>query len=73
MSRTSIGVELTVGNDKEGKGGVSFEPNTYACRPPGALHGPFKSERGCVLLEILLRSRLDPDHRRRLPVPSPSR
>jgi hypothetical protein len=43
--------DLTVGNDTEGKGGTSFEPNTYACRPPGAYHGPFKSEKGCLLLE----------------------
>lgn len=44
--------DLTVGNDANGEGGVSFGPNTYACRPPGALHGPFKSETGCMLLEI---------------------
>ena len=44
--------DLTVGNDANGKGGVSFKPNTYACRPPGAPHGPFKSEHGCMLLEI---------------------
>jgi hypothetical protein len=23
-----------------------------ACRPPGVYHGPFKSEKGCVLFEI---------------------
>ena len=44
--------DLTVGNDANGEGGESFQPNTYACRPPGAHHGPFKSENGCVLLEI---------------------
>ncbi len=44
--------DLTVGNDANGKGGTAFPPNTYACRPPGAPHGPFKSEKGCVLLEI---------------------
>ena len=44
--------DLTVGNDELGKGGESFKPNTYACRPPGALHGPFKSETGCMLMEI---------------------
>jgi hypothetical protein len=44
--------DLTVGNDAAGKGGESFAPGTYACRPPGAAHGPFKSNRGCVLLEI---------------------
>ena len=44
--------DLTVGNDEQGNGGTPFQPNTYACRPPGAAHGPFRSERGCVLLEI---------------------
>ncbi len=43
--------DLIVGSDENGKGGESFGPNTYACRPPGAWHGPFKSEGGCVLLE----------------------
>ena len=44
--------DLTVGNDENGEGGEAFAPNTYACRPPGAYHGPFKSEGGCILLEI---------------------
>ncbi|MDB5582025.1 MAG: cupin [Bradyrhizobium sp.] len=44
--------DLTVGNDENGNGGSSFKPGTYACRPPGAYHGPFKSETGCMLLEI---------------------
>ena len=44
--------DLTVGNDDRGNGGESFAPFTYACRPPGAYHGPFKSEKGCLLLEI---------------------
>ena len=44
--------DLTVGNDENGNGGESFRPNTYACRPPGAHHGPFKSEGGCVLFEV---------------------
>jgi ChrR Cupin-like domain len=44
--------DLIVGNDDTGRGGEAFAPNTYACRPPGAYHGPFKSERGCMLFEI---------------------
>ncbi|MGF1608431.1 MAG: hypothetical protein ACFCUQ_03480 [Kiloniellales bacterium] len=44
--------DLIVGNDRNGQGGEPFAPNTYACRPPGTLHGPFKSEGGCLLLEI---------------------
>jgi hypothetical protein len=43
--------DLTVGNDEQGKGGEAFEGYTYAVRPPGVYHGPFKSERGCLLLE----------------------
>jgi hypothetical protein len=44
--------DLTVGNDAEGSGGTAFQKDTYACRPPGAAHGPFKSKGGCMLLEI---------------------
>ena len=44
--------DFIVGNNKDGKGGERFLPNTYACRPPGITHGPFKSETGCLLLEI---------------------
>lgn len=47
-----ISGDLTVGNDEKGEGGTSFPPHTYACRPPQAYHGPFKSEKGCMLLEI---------------------
>ena len=43
--------DLTVGNDSDGKGGENFPAGTYACRPPGAAHGPFKSNGGCLLLE----------------------
>ncbi len=44
--------DLTVGNDAQGRGGTRFRKDTYAVRPPGAAHGPFKSEEGCLLLEI---------------------
>ena len=44
--------DLIVGNDAEGRGGESFDESAYACRPPGAYHGPFKSDTGCLLLEI---------------------
>jgi len=47
-----ISGDLIVGNDEQGRNGESFLANTYACRPPGAWHGPFKSETGCILLEI---------------------
>ncbi len=44
--------DLTVGNDDKGHGGTNFQPFTYACRPPGAAHGPFFSKGGCILLEM---------------------
>ncbi len=44
--------DLTVGNDAEGNGGEPFAAPTYACRPPGVFHGPFKSNGGCLLLEM---------------------
>lgn len=31
---------------------TTFLSNTYACRPPGVRHGPFRSETGCLLLEF---------------------
>jgi hypothetical protein len=43
--------DLWIGNDASGRGGERFGPMTYAARPPGAVHGPFRSEDGCVLLE----------------------
>ncbi|MEP7245469.1 MAG: cupin [Gammaproteobacteria bacterium] len=44
--------DLIVGNDENGNGGEPFAPPTYACRPPGVFHGPFKSVKGCLLLEV---------------------
>jgi hypothetical protein len=44
--------DLIVGNDDQGRGGTSFQAPTYACRPPGVWHGPFKSDQGCLLYEI---------------------
>lgn len=44
--------DLTVGNDENGAGGETFPSPTYACRPPGAYHGPFRSDTGCMLFEI---------------------
>ncbi len=44
--------DLTVGSDARGEGGTAYAPNTYACRPPGAYHGPFKSTKGCLLFEL---------------------
>lgn len=44
--------DLTVGNDANGNGGEKFVAPIYACRPPGAAHGPVKSENGCLVFEI---------------------
>jgi len=44
--------ELIVGNNEKGKGGVTFAPPSYACRPPGTVHGPFASKDGCLFFEI---------------------
>jgi hypothetical protein len=40
-----------VGSYVQGQGGESFKSQTYACRPPGAFHGPFSSQQGCTLFE----------------------
>ena len=44
--------DLIVGSDEQGNGGTQFHTPTYACRPPGVYHGPFKSEKGCLLFEL---------------------
>lgn len=44
--------DLTVGCDESGQGGEEFTAPTYACRPPGVYHGPFKSNGGCLMFEI---------------------
>lgn len=44
--------DLVVGCDAQGQGGDPFSAPTYACRPPGAVHGPFLSRGGCLMLEI---------------------
>ncbi len=44
--------DLVVGNDEKGENGMPYPPHSYACRPPGVRHGPFKSVEGCLLLEL---------------------
>ena len=34
----------------------TFTAGMYACRPPGMLHGPFRSTGGCLMLEITVWS-----------------
>lgn len=47
-----ISGDLIVGSDENGNGGEPFHQHTYCCRPPGVPHGPFRSETGCLLLEM---------------------
>jgi hypothetical protein len=35
-----------------------LEAGHYASRPPGELHGPFKTDVGCVVLEVSFPSRI---------------
>ncbi len=35
-----------------------LETGHYASRPPGEIHGPFKTEKGCVVLEISFPNRV---------------
>jgi len=44
--------DLIVGDEKNGGDVRTYGPNTYACRPPGVPHGPFRSTSGCLLFEI---------------------
>ncbi len=44
--------DLIVGYEASGLGLKSYGPHTYACRPPGVSHGPFRSTHGRLLFEI---------------------
>ena len=44
--------DLIVGDEAAGGTAKIFTAGTYACRPPGIYHGPFRSAKGCLLLEI---------------------
>jgi quercetin dioxygenase-like cupin family protein len=35
----------------------TFRPGDYACRPPGMPHGPYRTETGCIMLEIRYSAR----------------
>lgn len=39
--------QLVASDDLKGAAGP-----TYSCRPPGTPHGPFRSQDGCLLLEV---------------------
>lgn len=36
-----------------------LETGHYASRPPGEIHGPFKTEEGCIVLEISFPNKTD--------------
>lgn len=38
-----------------------LEAGHYASRPPGELHGPFKTDVGCVVFEVSFPNRVAPD------------
>jgi len=40
--------------------GQTFRQGMYACRPPGMLHGPWRSESGALTLEIGYHARPEP-------------
>lgn len=37
-----------------------LEAGDYASRPPGELHGPFRTEEGCLVLELSFPQRAEP-------------
>jgi|TARA_B100000768_G_scaffold52668_1_gene51200 hypothetical protein len=43
---------ITLGNDEGKNKRITTQSPAYACRPPGTNHGPFKSDEGCLFLEI---------------------
>ena len=47
-----ISGSITLGNDKAGNKKITTQSPAYACRPPGTNHGPFRSDEGCMFLEV---------------------
>ena len=43
---------ITLGNNEGEKLKITTQSPAYACRPPGTNHGPFRSDEGCLFLEI---------------------
>lgn len=43
---------ITLGNDEGENFKITTQSPAYACRPPGTNHGPFRSDEGCLFLEI---------------------
>ncbi|MGZ4982187.1 MAG: cupin domain-containing protein [Methylobacter sp.] len=41
---------------------IWLEAGHYASRPPGELHGPFKTDVGCVVLEVSFPRRISSSH-----------
>lgn len=37
--------------------GLWLEPGHYASRPPGEVHGPFRTDTGCIVLEVSFPNR----------------
>ena len=44
--------DLTIGNDARDRGAENFLPGIYACRPPGAMPGSFKSNGDSLLPRV---------------------
>ena len=47
-----ISGSITLGNNQQGNKKITTQSPAYACRPPGTNHGPFRSDEGCMFLEI---------------------
>ena len=47
-----ISGSITLGNDNPENPKITTHSPAYACRPPGTNHGPFRSDEGCMFLEI---------------------
>lgn len=44
--------------------GKTFTAGMYACRPPGMVHGPYRSDAGCEMLVINRQDFLEPSSMR---------
>jgi len=49
--------------------GRTFRAGDFACRPPGMVHGPWRTDDGCEMLEVRYEPAAAPTRRRRPATP----
>lgn len=68
--RRTLGVALVSGCLYDKAFDLWLDAGHYASRPPGELHGPFKTDVGCVVLEVSFPNRIGDNNAAQPIIPS---